>query len=106
MPSAVLALKDMRREITTFSGAGLDTTLWSISYTLPLLGDHPEVQEKLYQEIQAYLSNDDFDKLTTDKLKKLTYINTVFSESLYPPIPLVVRHAGQDISVGGRAIPE
>ena len=90
-----ISLEDIRGEATTFTFVGLDTTLWSITYTLLLLGHHPEVQEKLYQELREYLSEKDFHQLTPEVIKQFTYLSAVYNESLrfFTPVPFYSRTA-------------
>ena len=99
---------DMREETTTFTAAGADTTLWSITYTLLLLGHHPEVQEKLYRELQEFSVDSDLSDLTFELVNRFTYLNAVFNESLrlFPPVPNVTRKADEDITIRGRVIPK
>ena len=104
---STFTVKKMRDEINTFSLAGVDTAVWSISYTLLLLGHHEHVQEKLYEEISQVLSDNDFDQLTTEMISKLPYLNAVYNESLrlYPPAPIMGRAAEQDITIGDKVVP-
>lgn len=38
-------------EVKTFL-AGWDSTTWATTFTLQMIGSYPEVQEKLFQEIE------------------------------------------------------
>ena len=101
-------LDDIRAETANFLAAGLDTTVWSISYTLLLLGHHPEVQEKLYRELQQFFDHRDLRDLTPEDLKTFTYLSAVYNESmrLFPPGPLVARYAEEDILIEGKVLPK
>ena len=98
----------IREETTTFAGTAGDTTLWATTYTLLLLGHHPEVQETLYQELQDFFADSDLSKLTCEQINRFTYLNAVFNESLrlFPPVPVVARKADQDITIKGQVIPK
>lgn len=102
------SLKDIRDEVKIFTSAGLDTTTWSITYTLLLLGHHQQVQEKLYQEMKQFDLHDSLHQLTPEKIKKLTYFSAVYNESLrlYPPAPAFARRITEDICVNGKIIPK
>eukprot|EP00775_Hariotina_reticulata_P010115 gene10115-10272_t len=46
-----LTLNQLKAEISVFMAAGFETTSHAITWTLAALAVHPEVQEKLYQEL-------------------------------------------------------
>ena len=60
-------------------GAGIDTTGNQASFLLYHLAKHPEVQEKLYDEIQACIAKDG--SLTADSLMKMRYLKACQQES-------------------------
>ena len=95
---------DIRGEINTFLIAGHDTTSVSIAWTLLLLGHHPEVQEKVYDEQSEVFGemrySDDVEKTHLSKMK---YLKACIRESrrLYPPIPFITRKVERELSVDG-----
>ena len=46
----------------------------SISFTLYLLGRYPEIQEKVFQELDEIFNNDKEREITSDDLKKMKYL--------------------------------
>ena len=69
----------------------MDTTSNALARTLHLLSLHPEVQDKLRQEVlEATRTGLD---LSYDDLHTLPYLDAVCRETLrvYPPIPFVFR---------------
>ena len=63
--------------------AGMDTTANSLARVLELLADHPDVQDKLRQEmIQAVEHDGDGDTLDFDKVMELPYLEAVCRETL------------------------
>lgn len=42
--------KQLREHVDSITIAGNDTTALVISYTLVVLGQHPDIQEKVYKE--------------------------------------------------------
>jgi cytochrome P450 len=71
-------------EIKILFIAGHETTANALTFTLYLLAKHPEIQEKVWQEIN------EIESLTADvveQLQKMTYIIAVLNESmrLFPP---------------------
>ncbi|KAF9788990.1 hypothetical protein SFRURICE_020689 [Spodoptera frugiperda] len=75
-----LSDKEIREEVDTAIVTGFDTTSSLLSYIMILLGTHPEIQEKIYQEIkQVFPTDRDVDK---EDLQKLVYTEAVIKESL------------------------
>ena len=71
-------------EIKILFIAGHETTANALTFTLQLLGNHPEVQQKMLNEFLAIESETDD---VVEQLQKMTYTNAVINESmrLYPP---------------------
>ncbi|XP_071551634.1 cytochrome P450 3A29-like [Panulirus ornatus] len=87
---------------------GFETTANSITYTSYLLGTHPEVQERVYEELCEVLQ-DSPEELTYEQVHRLKYLDQVFCEALrlYPPaVNFVSREASQDIQLGETFIPK
>ena len=63
--------------------AGMDTTANTLSRILQLLAEHPDVQDKLREEIVNAAETEGFDgELDFDKLMDLPYLNAVCRETL------------------------
>ncbi len=79
-----MSTKQLIDEIKILFIAGHETTANALTFTLHLLGNHPEAQQKIYDELIALESETD-DIL--EQLQKMTYTNAVLNESmrLYPP---------------------
>ena len=92
---------DIREEVNTFMFAGHDTTAIALTMTLWLVGKHPEVQEKIQDEIDQVFT-DDQKVITMDKLRRLKYLEAVFKESLrlYPPVSFLGRRLTKDACYG------
>lgn len=71
-------------EIKILFIAGHETTANALTFTLHLLANHPEIQQKVLDEILEIESQTDE---VIEQLQKMTYINAVINESmrLYPP---------------------
>ena len=72
--------------IMNFTIAGRDTTGLALSWMFWLLSTHPEVEEKVIQEIDAEVGSG---PVTFDAMGRLKYLEAVFSETLrlYPSVP-------------------
>ncbi|THU78940.1 cytochrome P450 [Dendrothele bispora CBS 962.96] len=76
--------------------AAVDTTSSAIARTLHLLVTHPEVQDKLREELlEAQREDED---IPYDKLVSLPYLDAICRETLrlFPPAPYLLRHSVQD----------
>lgn len=123
-----LSFETMRDQIMTFLGAGHDTTAASISWTLHILSKHPDIQERLRDEIRQCIpmlfdrtaataddAKDNFEDSVTRMTAalagmspdQLPYLHNVCRESLryLPPIPLTVRQSVDADTFSGYHIP-
>lgn len=71
-------------EIKILFIAGHETTANALTFTLHLLGNHPEIQQKMFEELVAIESQT---QDVVEQLQKMSYTNAVINESmrLYPP---------------------
>lgn len=88
----------IREEVDTFTFEGHDTTSTALSFILLILANHPEVQEKILEELHEIES----DAITINDLSNLKYLDRVIKESLrlYPPVPYISRALTEDVSIG------
>jgi len=89
-----------------FYFSGHETTANTLTYTLRLIGDNPEVQEKMFKEVQSVgeLGRD----LSYSDYPNLPYCRAAFQETLrlYPASPFVNKAALEDLEIGGKKIPK
>jgi cytochrome P450 len=84
--------------------AGHETTGVGTGWAWYWMSQHPEVERKLHEEIDAVLG----DRLPTlEDLPKLQYTRNVFQEAMRisPPVWCVDRRAREDDTIGGYRIP-
>ncbi len=95
----------LRDEMATLFFTGHETTGLALTWTLWLLGEHPEVEEKLVRELEDVLGDR---PATLADLGRLAYTSCVLKESLrlYPPAYGVVREALNDCQIGDYVIPK
>ncbi|XP_030754985.1 cytochrome P450 4C1-like [Sitophilus oryzae] len=94
------------KELLIFLLAATDTTGNGLTFTFTLLGMHPEIQKKVYEEVITEIGRDT--PIETHHLPKLKYTERVISESLrlLPPVPLVARYLNKDIQIGDKTFPK
>jgi cytochrome P450 len=95
--------KQVRDEAMTLFIAGHETTANALTWTFYLLAQHPEIEARLVEEVQAVL---DGKPATIADLVKLPHNEMVIHESmrLYPPAWIVSREVIEDIEIGGYPI--
>ncbi|KAK9744667.1 Cytochrome P450 [Popillia japonica] len=97
---------DIRQEVDTFMFEGHDTTTANISWTLLLLGNHPDIQDRVFEEIRAVI-RDKSTPTSITELHELKYLERVIKESLrlYPSVPFVIRQTKEEIQIDKYRIP-
>ena len=101
---SVMTDRQLRDEIMTFLLAGHETTAVSLSWTWYLLSEHPEVAQKLRQELNHVLGGR---TPQLEDLVRLPYTDKVVKESmrLYPPAWSLARTAAKEIEIAGYRLP-
>ncbi|NVI98242.1 cytochrome P450 [Myxococcus sp. AM009] len=81
------------------------TSAASMTWTLFLLDQHPEVMNTLVDELRTTLGGA---PPTLEQLKKLEYLDLVLKESLrlFPPASFLMRYASESCQLGPYEIPE
>ncbi|GIY61087.1 cytochrome P450 4V2, partial [Caerostris extrusa] len=87
---------------------GHDTVTTTIKWALYLIGHHPEVQQKIHQEVDSLLEGDAQRPLSVDDLNDLKYLDCVLKECnrLYPSVPLFGRHIYEETKICGYTTPK
>lgn len=95
-----MAIQQLIDEIKILFIAGHETTANALTFTLHLLGSHPDVQQNLYHEINSVESATDD---VVEQLQKMPYTTAVINESmrLYPPAWITDRENINDDSLLG-----
>jgi cytochrome P450 len=97
--------KQLRDEVATMITAGHETTANTLTWAWTLLANHPEVRDKLTQELQTVLNGR---TPTIADFPQLPYTDMVIKEVMrfYPTVTDLNREATQDCQVGGYSIPK
>lgn len=96
--------EQLRDEAMTLFVAGHETTANALTWTWYLLSQHPDVEAKLHEEIDAALEG----KLpTAADVARLRYAEMVFAESMrmYPPAWTLGRRVLTDYQIGQYVVP-
>ncbi|KAI3821104.1 hypothetical protein L1987_08661 [Smallanthus sonchifolius] len=82
-----------------------DTTMVSTEWAMYELAKNPEIQDRLYRDIQSVCGSN---KITEEHLSQLPYITAIFHETLrrHSPVPIIpLRHVHEDTVLGGYHVP-
>jgi cytochrome P450 len=99
---SALSDAEVRDQVLVFLLAGHETTSTALTYTLDLLGRHPEIQQRVRAEV------DTVDGVpSAGTAGTLTYTTMVLKEAmrLYPSAPLTGRRSVADDEINGYLIP-
>jgi len=97
--------EQIRDEVLTIFLAGYETVANALSWTWMLLGQNPDAEATLHDELDRVLGG----RLPTlDELPELKYTEMVLAESmrLYPPAWAMGRQATRDVALGPYLLPK
>ncbi|KAG6458687.1 hypothetical protein O3G_MSEX011011 [Manduca sexta] len=97
----------IQEEVDTFMFEGHDTTASGITYSLMLIANHKDVQDKIVAELDE-IFDDSNRQADLDDLSKMRYLERCIKESLrlYPPVPAIGRILSEDVILSGYKIPQ
>ncbi len=92
--------KQLRDEVLITFFAGHETTAQTLTWTWAMLAQHPEVEQRLWQELERVLAGR---SPTLDDVGALTYTRQIIDETLrlYSPVAVMARDAVGADSLGG-----
>ncbi|KAJ5287371.1 CTP synthase [Penicillium angulare] len=98
-------------QLMTFLAAGHETTAGALQWCVYALCKHPEVQDRLREEVRSNLppmNVDNPEPIEASAIDNLPYLNAVCNEVLrfHPSVPNTVRIAAKDTTVLGQHIPK
>ncbi|XP_052900110.1 probable cytochrome P450 9f2 isoform X2 [Anopheles moucheti] len=90
--------KELVAQCFLFFLAGFDTVSTALGFLAYELMLHPEIQDRLYEEILEVEEKLDGKPLTYEAVQNMRYMDMVVSESLrlWPPAPMVERYCTRD----------
>jgi len=97
---ASMSRSQLLDEVMILFTAGHETTANALSFSISLLALHPEVQEKLYQEVKSISFDDD---AIFEQIRKLQFTQQCIEEGmrLYPPAYFMDRVSLEEDTVDG-----
>ncbi|XP_011343712.1 cytochrome P450 4C1 isoform X1 [Ooceraea biroi] len=91
---------ELRAQVDTFMFEGHDTTAVAITWTLFLLGNNLDHQERVHEELEQVFKDSKM-PATAKELSQLKYLDRVIKETLrlYPSVPIITRKLAEDIKL-------
>ncbi|WP_324662547.1 cytochrome P450 [Haloarcula sediminis] len=95
--------EQLRDEMMTMLLAGHDTTALTLTYTWFLLSEHPEVEQRVHEELDEVIGDD---RPGMEHVRELDYLEWVIQEAmrLYPPVYTIFREPTEDVTLSGYPI--
>ncbi|MFD0365210.1 cytochrome P450 [Nocardia sp. GCM10030253] len=95
--------QEIHDELMTFIGAGMETTATALSWVWQLLSEHPQVRQRLHDEVRSVLGSR---PATAADLDNLPWTQAVVSETmrLLPPVIGLARTAKEHDALAGYPI--
>ena len=103
--AASMTAQQLRDEIMTLFLAGHETTANALTWTLYLISQNCQVEDRIIEEIRQVLESKR--RPTVEDIPKFQYLRNVFTESLrlYPPAWAIGREAIDSVVIGDYTIP-
>lgn len=85
-------------EVDTLTFEGFDTTSTGVMFTIFMLGQHQDIQQLAYEEVNSVIK----ENMTVSAYSNLKYLERVIKESLRlcPPVPYISREVVNESKVG------
>lgn len=101
-----LEVHELRDEIKTFLLAGHETTSTWCYWAFYALCKFPDIQEKVFQDINKY-SPEKNSGISMHSIEKMSYFNGFMQEvlRLYPPIGMIIRYNVKEENLKGVTVP-
>ncbi|XP_014486912.1 PREDICTED: cytochrome P450 4C1-like [Dinoponera quadriceps] len=98
---------DIREEVDTFVFEGHDTVAIAACFSLLLLAEHKDIQDRVRKEVNEVMEKNN-GKLNMDALQNLSYLERCLKESLriYPSVHYISRVCTEDVKLHSYLVPK
>ncbi|KAH8321001.1 hypothetical protein KR067_013026 [Drosophila pandora] len=98
--------EDIVNEACTFMLAGQDSVGAAVAFTLFLLAQNPDCQERCHLELEQIFDSSNRAPSMGD-LREMRYMEMCIKEALrlYPSVPLIARKLGEEVRLGDHTLP-
>ncbi|XP_030387659.1 probable cytochrome P450 4aa1 [Scaptodrosophila lebanonensis] len=105
-PDTDFTEEDIVNEACTFMLAGQDSVGAAVAFTIFLLAQNSECQEKCHEEIVRIFEYSNRAPTMSD-LREMRYMEMCIKEALrlYPSVPLIARKLGEEVRLGAHTLP-
>ena len=100
---------DLINDFLSLTFAGYDTTAHTLAFCFSELARHPEIQDKVVEQVRQVLGPPPVDpaSITAEKLAQMPYVTAVYRETMrkYPAVAFIPVHVNHDTAVDGTIVP-
>ncbi|KAK4886657.1 hypothetical protein RN001_002928 [Aquatica leii] len=96
----VITSEEIKEQVDTIMFEGHDTTAAGSSFFLSLMASHPEIQERVIQEMDEIFGDSDRPATFADTLE-MKYLERCLLETLriFPPVPIIARQLRHNVKL-------
>jgi cytochrome P450 len=100
--------QDLKDELKTFLLAGHETTSTWCYWALYAMAKHPDVQDKLFEDVTKNLQDPDSATVSLEEVEKMEYLSGFLNEvlRLFPPVGMMIRQNCFEETLAGFKIPK
>jgi cytochrome P450 len=103
--TGLLTNQQIRNEVMNLFAAGYEVTAYTLAFTLYLISQHPDVETRLFEEIDRVVGQKG---IAIPDLEQMPYLEMVLKESmrLLPVTTVLSRQATENVMLDGYTVPK